>query len=177
MEYKLKRVGFMVLKKSQIAMESVLIYGLVILVVSLAIGALVYFGVLDLSKFLPDSCNVAGEGLICENFVVKVRPGTGQSGVDENVQLEIRNKVGKNIEGLKAKIIGEEDMANAWGSSCATASGESVENGGLKLLQMGCTLTISSGKKIKGRLDLEYKVVGSAITRTASGTIYTTVAS
>ncbi|MBS3130962.1 hypothetical protein J4212_00880 [Candidatus Woesearchaeota archaeon] len=161
------------LKKSQIAMESVLVYGLVILVVTLAIGALVYFGVLDLGRFLPDSCKLSGEGLTCENYAVQV-----QSGSNDNIKLEFRNQVGKNIDIKKVAIVGVEDMAGMWGSTpCEKPVTLSVVNGALSSpVSMKCTLGIPAGKKIKGTLTVTYQIIGSAIDRTATGTIQATVA-
>ena len=165
-------------KNSQIAMETILIYGFVILVVTLAVGALAYFGVLDLGKFLPDSCTIAGEGILCENYVVK----KGGAPPVDNIQFELRNKVGKNIQDLKVTVVGEGDMQNMWtpvgaATSCSTAPAL-VTNGAVSApLKMSCTLGVPVGSKIKGRLDIEYKVVGSLITRTETGSVYATVAS
>lgn len=166
----LKKGTLMSRKNSQIAMESILIYGLVILVVTLAISALVYFGVLDLGKYLPDSCKIASEGIICENYFVK-------SSGSNNVQFELRNSVGKNIEGLSVAIVGEEDMANSWGcTGASTPLTSPVANGALSTpIKLTCAITIPVGKKIKGRLDIKYNVVGSSLQNTATGSIYATV--
>ncbi len=56
-------------RKAQSAMEFIMTYGWVILVILIAIAALAYFGVLDLSRFLPARCSLA-PGLGCEDFTV-----------------------------------------------------------------------------------------------------------
>lgn len=159
--------------KSQIAMESVLIYGLVVLVVTLTIGALIYFGVLDFGRYLPDSCVISGEGLLCENYVVSLSGGADGT---KNVQLELRNKAGKNVENVVVTVIGEEDAATVW--NCGKSKPTTITNGALSgPITMDCNIKIEEGRKIKGRVDVDYNVVGSTITRRASGTIYSTVAS
>jgi len=50
-------------------MEFLSTYGWVIVVILVVIIALTYFGVLDLSKFLPGSCSLA-PGLSCEDFTI-----------------------------------------------------------------------------------------------------------
>ncbi|MCD4759655.1 hypothetical protein K8R33_02115 [archaeon] len=79
-------------KKGQAAMEFLMTYGWAILVVLIAIGALAYFGVLNPSKFLPESCTI-GPGIGCDDFKI-VEDGT--------TTLLIRNGMG---EGLTAVTV------------------------------------------------------------------------
>ena len=71
--------------KAQAAMEFLLSYGWIILAVLLAIGALVYFGVLSSEKLLPERC-ILPHGLYCAdhkvtpNEVVLVVENSGFSG-------------------------------------------------------------------------------------------------
>jgi hypothetical protein len=165
-------------KKSQVAMESLMVYGIAILIVMLAIGALIYFGVLDLGSFLPDKCDVKGGAISCENYVVKwVSSGTGE------VDIELRNKLGKTIENVAVSIIGEDDMQGVFdcpasGTPIAVQynSGATIPNGELSdQTTLPCNLGINPGKKVKGRIVVTYNVVGSQIARTEQGTIQATV--
>jgi len=172
------------MKKGQLAMESVMIYGVVILIVIVAIGALIRFGVFDLSNLFPESCDLGGS-LQCEEFSV-TEAGT--------VQLEIRNNLGKNIEVKKLGVAGEvgSDSEGLWGGrtdgtpNCNVATfddtvgvdknAETLVNGAKVLYEMtGCTIGIQAGKKIDGLVEIEYETVGSDIKRPVIGTIRATV--
>src|SRR3989344_7474667 len=85
-------------KKSQVAIEAIMIYGLAILVVMLAIGALMYFDVLDLGSLLPDKCEIKGVAITCEDYGVYTN----------KVVLQLRNNIGKNIYITSINIVGEE---------------------------------------------------------------------
>ncbi len=155
------------MKKAQVAMESIMIYGLAILVVMLAIGALMYFDVLDLGGLLPDRCEVKGVALTCENYAVN----------PTQVMLEIRNNLGKNINMASVKVSGESgtDMELMWNcpEKAVTAI---IVNGDKTLLTLdGCDIKIPAGKKITGVIKLSYNVIGSAVPMTAFGDIRTTV--
>src|SRR3989344_6434839 len=161
-------------KKSQVAIEAIMIYGLAILVVVLAIGALMYFGVLDLGSLLPDKCEIKGVALTCENYVVTP---TGAS-------LELRNNLGKNIDITSIKVYGEKgtDMEGMWAAVEATAPCQNttttrVINGDMKKIDLAtnCAITIPVGKKISGIIELKYKIVGSNIDIVKFGDIRTSV--
>src|SRR3989344_5713297 len=78
-------------KKAQLAVETLLIYGVAILIVMLAIGALISFGILDLGGLLPDTCNIQGAPLTCEEYFVSKSRG---------VNIELTNNLGKNLDSL-----------------------------------------------------------------------------
>ena len=67
-------------------MEFVMNYGWAILVVLVAIGALAYFGVLNLDKFVPRSC-VLKPGIGCDDFKVNTN----------SVTFVLRNGIGKDL--------------------------------------------------------------------------------
>lgn len=140
-------------KKAQVAMESLMVYGIAILIVMLAIGALIYFGVLDLGSYLPDKCNLPGQ-VKCENYRVSVA----------NMVFEFRNSVGKNIIINNLTFTGDDDWL---GRNCAPAAAVSVavQNGELSTpITLACTGTPTPivGKKIKGELLLSYRVAGGS---------------
>ena len=75
-------------------------YGWAILVVLVAISALAYFGVLDMNKFLPATCDLP-TGLSCLDHRVTVT-GFGQ---DENtLKLRVKNNLGSTIYIQKATV-------------------------------------------------------------------------
>ena len=126
-------------RKAQLSMDTIMIYGAVILVVTLAIGALIYFGVLDLGAMLPDKCDSGGK-ITCENFVVDTTNG---------VKLEFINRVGKNIDVTAIKITGLDDWTGTDSTGSYTGSG--ISNGERFLADaLAVTLT---GKKGYSRRD------------------------
>ncbi|HLD05979.1 MAG TPA: hypothetical protein VJC16_00405 [Candidatus Nanoarchaeia archaeon] len=162
------------MKRAQLAMESVMIYGVVILIVIVAIGALIRFGVFDLSNLFPEQCDLGGS-IQCEEYAVTA------GGV---VQLEIRNNLGKNIEVQQIVIEGEEgtDNEGLWGEpNCkwaptAPATFELLANGVKQKYDIaGCDIGIPEGKKIDGLIKINYNTVGSSIVRPVVGSIRATV--
>ncbi len=164
-------------KRSQVAMESLMVYGIAILIVMLAVGALIYFGVLDLGAYLPDRAEIKGGDFTIKEIAV-------HHGGD--VELVITNNVGKNIESLIVEIQDEGD--SSWGCSTPTlmrtdtgdisgtnplANGDDAELTGSYALS--CDVIDKVGKKISGIINLRYNVMGSSIDRSAHGTIRVTV--
>ena len=153
--------------KAQIAMETIMIYGASLLVVTLAIGALIYFGVLDLGKLLPDKCET-GSSLICENYLVDSIDG---------VKIEIRNKLGRNIGILDVEIVGVDDWEGLIDCS-GSYVGDALRNGDLGVISMdatACGVDTQLDQKIKAKLTLRYQVAGSSITQTEVGELQATV--
>jgi len=168
------------MKKGQLAMESVMIYGVVILIVIVAIGALIRFGVFDLSNLFPEQCDLGGS-LQCEEYAVSL-DGTSA----DSVQIEIRNNLGKNIEVTAIIIEGEKgtDSEGLWGTACEVAGlltgtppkGQLLANGVKeKFTFTGCEIGIPEGKKIDGQIKVTYNTVGSSIARPVVGNIRATV--
>ncbi len=91
------------MKKAQASVETLMIYGITIFIVMLAIAALVGFGVLDLGRLLPDRCEITN-ALSCENYAVSTT----------QVQLELTNTMGKNIDGFIIDIEGEGNDEGIW---------------------------------------------------------------
>ena len=152
-------------KKGQLAVETLLIYGIAILIVMLAIGALVAFGVLDMGALLPDQCQL-GNGLDCENYIISP---TG-------VQFELRNSLGKNIQNFTISVRGEGDNLGLWG--CTPTSYDSlIVNGEMTNppVAVSCNVQVPSGKKISGIIEIMLQPVGSQLSKPISGKIRATV--
>ncbi|AJF61280.1 TPA: hypothetical protein HA239_01370 [Candidatus Woesearchaeota archaeon] len=151
-------------RKAQVAVETLLIYGVTILIVMLAIGALIGFGVIDLGRLLPDRCDISN-AFTCENYAV----------LQDSVQLELRNTLGKNIDGFTVTIEGEGDNEGLWGCSPANVTGILVNGVLSDVVTLDCDIQVPSGKKIQGDITLTFYTVGSQIERTATGKIRATV--
>lgn len=156
------------MKKAQIAMESIMIYGLAILVVMLAIGALMYFDVLDLGSLLPDKCEVKGVSITCDDYGVYTN----------KVVLQLRNNIGKNIYLTSIDVEGKEGSNDfgMWNCQPAGSTTEVIANGGFKKIDLTCDIKIPAGKKINGEIQIQYMLTGSQIEKPALGSIRATVA-
>lgn len=159
-------------KKGQLSIETMIIWGLVILVTLSVIGGLLYFNVLDIAAYLPDRCELGGTGdLTCEEM--SFSGGT--------LQLGIRNIGQKPIEELKVTI---DDEVLTHFSSTVTADGKVGSSGGPTIstsdpLPPGgiASVTLSGGatglegRVLKGLLQTNYKFKDGAINQKSSGSV------
>lgn len=151
-------------KRAQLAVETLLIYGIAILIVMLAVGALVAFGVLDLGGLLPDQCQL-GDALSCENYVV----------LEDSVQLELRNTLGKNIQNFTVSIKGEGNNLGLWGCNETDYTTILVNGEITNVVTLPCDIKVHVGKKIEGVMSVSFYPVGSSIARTSTGKIRASV--
>ncbi len=84
-------------KRAQAAMEFLMTYGWAILVVLIAISALAYFGVLNPSRFLPESCTLV-PGMSCVDF--KADSTTNLT------TLVIQNGMGQDLNTFRVNMTG-----------------------------------------------------------------------
>lgn len=152
------------MKKAQLAVETLLIYGIALLIVMVAIGALIGFGVLDMGSILPDQCQLGD--FTCENYLVS--PG--------GVQLELRNNLGKNIQKFNITILGEGDNEGLW-QNCEGGYSTLVYQGEMTNppMDIPCTIVVPAGKKIQGVIYANITFVGSNLPRIIKGKIRATV--
>ncbi len=142
--------------KSQAALEFLMTYGWVIMVVLVAIGALVHFGVLRSDKLVPEKCFLEA-GIGCSDFKVN----------ENSVTLVLRNGKGEDITITSIKV-----------GSCSGTDFGSLQNGQqAQFLISGCsntankkfneeiniTYTSESGLAHKNRGSIAFKVEGSRI--------------
>jgi uncharacterized protein (UPF0333 family) len=168
------------IKKGQITMESLLLYGLAILVVLLAIGALTFFGVLDLGRALPDRCTLTGSGALeCLEWSVS-KEGDGTR---SNITLGIRNSGTTEVQVSKGSI----DIQGASGVFCnftQVGNNGRISAGSQHALVFVCqdsdgtpyNFTQNIGQKIRGNMELTY--AGAIVTtHKASGSLVATLTS
>ena len=87
-------------RRGQSAMEFLTTYGWALLVAIIVIGALVYFGVLNPARLVPDKCDFPGQ-LRCEMMNYNTQTAA--------LTVSIRNMVGKQVTIWGATITGEKD--------------------------------------------------------------------
>ena len=146
-QYK-RRGGIMIQKKGQAAMEFLMTYGWALLVVLVAIGALAYFGVLNPSKFLPNSCSLA-PGFACNDFKASASTNV--------ITIVVQNGLGDNLNTVNLYL------SNVQGATCpATAfapASTTINDGSSVQFTLGCTAnTLVKGTKLKSDLQIDYFV-------------------
>jgi len=167
-------------KKAQLSFETIIIYGLIIVVVTLAVGALVYFGVLDLGKLLPEKCNT-GAPTVCETYQIK------SDATDGEIKLEIRNKVGKRLQFSEDAVISGSDDWIGTNCDLKTVNGNGTITDGLfdPVIGLDTTAVIAfecSGalegaeeQRFKGTVTLEYQTVGSSLAQRTTGQLFAAI--
>lgn len=167
-------------KKGQITMESLLLYGLAILVVLLAIGALTFFGVLDLGRALPDRCSLTGSGALeCLEWSVSKNEGAAST-----ITLGFRNSGTSEVTITQGVV----DIQGATGVTCtfeptADSTAGRIVAGEEKAVEFTCrdgeepyTFAQNVGQKVRGSIELTYS--GQIVTTNkASGSLVATLTS
>ena len=152
------------MRKGQIAIETLLVYGLVILVVLLAIGALVRFGVLDLGKYLPDKCKIGSSALSCEEWRVEK--------ANSKIFLGFKNTFGKNLDVKSIKLTGIEGSISGACNWVAGAVPVSIPINQKQSFELtGCSILLPKGEKVEGNMEVVFMQTGGLLDQTASGSI------
>lgn len=143
-------------RRSQAAMEFLMTYGWVILVVLAAIAALAYFGVLNPAKFFPESCVFhATSGLGCLDF--KVTP--------DSAHLLIINGRGLDMHIQNMSI-----------SSCSQTFDRDLPDGHQFLFNLtGCSFG-DEGVRIREDIIFYYSYKDSMMMKQSSGSIVARIA-
>ncbi len=136
-------------RKGQAAMEFLMTYGWALLVVLIAIGALAFFGVLNPSKFLPNSCSLA-PGFACSDF--KASASTA------NIIIVIQNGLGDNLYTTSLALSGSQPNCDgAFTSGGLTAI--TLNDGASTQFSLACPgLAGTKGTKLKGDLIITYNL-------------------
>ncbi|MBL7050899.1 hypothetical protein ISS04_01920 [Candidatus Woesearchaeota archaeon] len=133
-------------KKGQAAMEFLMSYGWALLVVLIVIASLVYFGMLNPSRFLPDSCTI--QGFNCD-FVIDT----------DELQVELTNSLGEDITVTKIECNG------------TNSTPTHMIIGEKQLFTINYSPDLVVGQRFKHPLKVTYSVSGSQLTHTKRGEI------
>ncbi len=110
------------MKKGQLSIETMIIYGLAILIALSVIGGLFYFDVFNVATYLPSSCDLGGTGDVrCEEMRF--------SSSDSELALGIRNTGQRPLQMLKINVSDNENV-HFNGNKGATAELASGPNAG-----------------------------------------------
>ena len=139
-------------KKGQMSMEMLMIYGIILIVIASAIGALSHYGILNPAGLLPNKCSISA-GLECASHKVAA---------DGSWIIILRNSMGQDLTAVDIDL---EDGAG----TCTPAS---LINGG----DATCTGTVAAatiGAKLRNKITVKYtdeagishSIVGSLVTK------------
>lgn len=99
-------------KKGQAALEFLTTYGWAFLVILIMVGALSYFGVFDVGRFVPDNCKLDGN-IECEAFSITLTSSTANDASQEDVVgITIKNNRQESIAITGMTIVEKDDTAN-----------------------------------------------------------------
>ena len=158
-------------RRGQAALEFLTTYGWAFLVILVMIGGLSYFGVLNVSNFVPDRCKLDGN-LECPSYKL-----TGTT--TPALQLEIQNNVAETVKVLDVEI--KEKNVDAWCNITTMTSPDisrgdkAVVKGNLNNLGSGCNVSNNIDNKKTFDLRVYYKKGNSEIDSLAAGSLTTTV--
>jgi len=158
-------------KKGQAAMEFLMTYGWAILVVLAAIGALAYFGVLDIANFLPKRCAFPA-GFDCIGDAT-INASNGY------VSFVVANNHGNdvNITNIRSPSTDDDCAVNSWGADSSIGTLPAldglplkVENNQKATVRVNCGSGVSEGR-FKGDFIMDYVDSNTGLTLQADGEI------
>ncbi len=143
--------------RSQAAMEFLLTYGLAILAILIAIGALVYFGVSKPEKLLPEECIIStGSGLLCKEFA--------SSSATDTITLRIKNLLADDVW---------VDSVTLGSPICAFSIPDTlISADNFYDFPLFCAAGLTPGERIKGTITITYDVgknPGQGLLKTTKG--------
>ena len=136
-------------KKGQAALEFLMTYGLAILVVLVAVGALAYFGVLSPDRFLPSKCTLQS-GIACLDHKV----------TSADVTVVVQNALGYDLTGVDVEV-----------QRCgASSDNAAISNGGQNTFTVTCAGPITTSK-FDGDINVTYTVTDTGLSHKNRGTL------
>jgi len=145
------------LRKGQAALEFLTTYGWAFLVILVMIGALAYFGVLDVGRLVPESCQL-DSSLECTSYAVYqaklVSPGvfnTGNNNAAVMIEMGIKNNLPDQIDvtDVYIKEIGADGLCRSGSHKLFRTIKDNVF--GLDLIDSSQSTTLSNGDFVEVR--------------------------
>ena len=125
------------MEKGQAAIEFILTYGWILLVVVLAVGALLYFGFLSPETFSKKHCEIV-PGLECSEF----------RATSNELTLVLENDLGQNIFVKKMKD---------GSGKCSFEEGKEIKNGEKETFLLKNCRYGSKGERLETEVSVEYQ--------------------
>jgi hypothetical protein len=141
-------------KKGQAAIEYMITYGWAFLVIIAAVGVLGYFGLLNPTKYIPESCQF-GEQLKCIEHNV-MNNGT--------IEIRFRNNFGTDVV-----------VTNANGDVSLSGAQVNIPQGEVKKITLETSRTIFEGTKERFDVIIGFKRDGGTHEHNLSGSMFAKV--
>jgi uncharacterized protein (UPF0333 family) len=155
-------------RRGQAALEFLMTYSWAILVVIIVIGALAYFGVLDPSNLIPQTCKLEA-GFTCADYSLAA------SGTDAIISVVLQNNIGRPIELTSIQF--NTTIGTGCTATAPAAPNNIIGNGATSIPIIsgaGCNI-VSPDKKNRYTITIgyEYADVGAAaLPQTMQGEIF-----
>jgi len=146
------------MRKAQITMESLLLYGAAILVVLLAIAALMYFGVFSFGDVLPQKCDLSATNVFsCNAYSI----------VSDTMSIEVENTQSKSVEIIGAEFISDDEGLT---TECTGSGGMTITPGKTDIIDLTCSeVGYEQGDRVSGTLQIRYEFSDSELEQTGQG--------
>jgi hypothetical protein len=148
-------------RKGQVALEYLITYGWAFLVILAIVGVLGYFGLLNPSKYIPESCEF-GEQLKCVDYSIQKKSSPYSS-----IDFRFRNNFGEAI-----------NITDVYGPDLILQSDDNIiPSGEVKKisLQANSVETWSIGSKQRFDFVIEFKRSGGTTQYNVSGSVFAEV--
>ncbi|MBC8495105.1 hypothetical protein H8D36_03055 [archaeon] len=179
-------------RKGQASFEFLSTYAWILMVIAVTAGALIYFDVFNVDKYLQQECEF-GQNILCtEHNVIKSTPLTFE------MNLYLRNNLEKSIVPVSATMY-DDQFASAtceeyflycpnlnpvanWSADLTGIFTPVVGDGGkwtpgrlCRFQATGCELDLNSGSKETLKVSLEFQRFGGSNTHTIIGRVFSAV--
>jgi len=163
-------------KLGQLSIETLIIYGIIVFAALSVVGSLIYFNILDIGSYLPDSCSMGGTGdLKCEEM--RFSSDAESAAPNPVLELGIRNIGQRSISSFQVSIRDDGGIHfNSVGPGTARYKGVSISNtnalppGAIASVSLNPATTVQ-GKTLRGTVTTQYMFKDGAITQEAVGSI------
>lgn len=155
-------------KSGQAAMEFLMTYGWAILVVLIAVGAMAYFGVFNVSSLMPQRCMVPAP-FSCQGFLAKA---TGAAATDDvTFQVTLMNG-GVGAVTITEVLIDDVALRNQLGACTSGPLSVVLNPGAQNSFSVTCDDKASlNGQRLRTAIKLKYTDSATGYDHTAAGEI------
>lgn len=154
--------------RAQLSIETMIIYGLVILVTLSVIGGLLYFDILNVGSYLPEQCDISGNDMSCQEWGIDTS--------DDTVTLGIRN-TGQRAINISSMELTDEGGIFFSGATDVNETDIGSDNnlapGELRAFRFDdeSLSGFEEGQTLRGELEIQYEYADGVVGQTARGTV------
>lgn len=151
--------------RAQLSIETMIIYGLVILVTLSVIGGLLYFDILNVGSYLPEQCDISGNDMTCQEWGIDTS--------DDTVTLGIRNTGQRAINISDMKLTDEGGIFFSDSQDVVSSNiSENLAPGELRAFNFEVSgEDFDEDQTLRGELEIAYEYADGVVGQTARGTV------